>query len=179
MLLLMFFPFNNDVSIALVMAASLPYLLLYSRDLHRNGYRYSDFFRVYALNLMLIPVNIGGILKSLEQIITGEKSPFARTPKVTGRTASPARFVLAEWGLALFCVTFAIFDLLDGNWLHGAFGLLNGVGFWYAILVFIGVRAGLTDVRLAWQERRRGRRAAVAGGRAAGEDGQVVASVGD
>lgn len=155
MLLLMFFPFDNDVSIALVMAASLPYLILYARDLRRNGYRYSDVFRVYALNLMLIPVNIGGILKSLEQIITGRKSPFARTPKVTGRTTSPARYILAEWGLALYCVLFAVFDLMNQNWLHGAFGLLNGVGFWYAILVFIGMRAGLVDVRLAWQERRR------------------------
>jgi cellulose synthase (UDP-forming) len=67
--------------------AAVPYFALYARDLRMLGYRRSDVIRVYALNLMLVPVHLSGVFKSIIQAATGRKVAFARTPKVTGRTA--------------------------------------------------------------------------------------------
>ena len=47
---------------------ALPYFCLYARDLQLAGYRASDFVRVYSLNLVLIPINLGGVLKSLHHL---------------------------------------------------------------------------------------------------------------
>src|SRR5256712_10179029 len=58
---------------------ALPYFALYARDLRRSGYRASDVFRVYALNLMLIPVHLGGGLPALRQAWAPEKSPLVPT----------------------------------------------------------------------------------------------------
>src|SRR5256885_1060029 len=91
-------PFGENLRDPWLPLSAAPYFFLYARDLVRTGYRYADLLRVYALNLMLIPVNLGGVLKSLEQALTGRKTPFGRTPKVSGRTAAPALYVLAEYG---------------------------------------------------------------------------------
>ena len=58
------------------------------------GYKRTDVFRVYAFNLILLPVNLAGTFKSLQQAAAKSKIPFARTPKVKNRTAAPALFVL-------------------------------------------------------------------------------------
>jgi cellulose synthase (UDP-forming) len=69
--------------------ACLPYFALYAHDLRLAGYRARDVLRVYALNLMLIPVNLGGVFRSLRQAVTGQRTPFLRTPKVRDRTLAP------------------------------------------------------------------------------------------
>jgi cellulose synthase (UDP-forming) len=61
---------------------------LYGRDLTQCGYRWTDLARVYALNLLLLPVNLAGVILSLWQILTGRKAAFGRTPKIEGRTAT-------------------------------------------------------------------------------------------
>ena len=43
----------------------------------RSGYSWHDVVRVYALNLLLIPVNLGGLLLSLRQAVMGRKPRFA------------------------------------------------------------------------------------------------------
>lgn len=58
-------------------------------DLRACGHRFSDIFRIYGFNLVLLPVNLAGVLKSIQQAFTGEKIPFARTPKARNRTAAP------------------------------------------------------------------------------------------
>src|SRR5262249_51795827 len=85
---------------------ALPYFTLYARDLRSSGYRPADVLRVFALNLMLIPVNLGGVFLSIRQAWTKEKSPFGRTPKVQGRTAAPPRYLMAE-ALILGCGSWA------------------------------------------------------------------------
>src|SRR5262249_36101637 len=70
-----------------VMAA--PYYYLYGRELRFSGYRWSDLLRVYAVNLLLLPVNLAGVLRSLQQGLTGRKAPFGRTPKIEQRTRTP------------------------------------------------------------------------------------------
>jgi hypothetical protein len=84
---------------SLWLPTAVPYFLLYARDLRYSGYGIRDLARVYALNLLLIPANLGGVFKSLQQAITGRRIPFGRTPKVSGRTSAPARYVLAEYAL--------------------------------------------------------------------------------
>src|SRR5829696_1468203 len=63
---------------------AIPYFYLYARDLSLGGRRFWDVLAVYAFNLMLIPIQLGGVVKSLHQAITGAKTPFSRTPKVLG-----------------------------------------------------------------------------------------------
>jgi cellulose synthase (UDP-forming) len=112
----------------------------------KEGYRWADLPRVYALNLALIPVNLGGVLASLRQAITGRKSAFLRTPKVTGRTAATAAYLFAEYALLGFCLLGGVVDALNARWLHSSFALINGDLLGYAVLVFIGLRASVEDV---------------------------------
>jgi len=121
---------------------ALPYYVLYMRDLQRIGYRASDVVRVYALNLMLIPVNLAGVFTSLHQAWTGRKGTFGRTPKIKGRTEAPRRYVLAEYGLVAQWLLGAIMELLDHHHLHAAFALANALFLSYAIVVFISLSRG-------------------------------------
>jgi cellulose synthase (UDP-forming) len=90
LLLLLIIPFSSEFSNVWFPTAAAPYYLLYGRDLKWCGYQWRDLLRVYALTLMLIPVNLAGVYRSVAQMVTGRKSPFARTPKIEGRTAAPA-----------------------------------------------------------------------------------------
>jgi hypothetical protein len=83
-------PLSRSVETNWLPVTAIPYFTLYLRDLLLCGYRPGDLFRVYALQLLLIPVHLGGVLKSLQQARTGAKIPFGRTPKVVGRTAAVA-----------------------------------------------------------------------------------------
>jgi hypothetical protein len=112
------------------------------------GYRPSNFLRVYALNLLLLPVHLGGVLKSLHQAITGRRTPFGRTPKVIGRTAAPAGYVLAEYGFWAAAVTMLGLDLVRHNWMSGAFALTYVLFCTYAILGFVGLRSSAEDLGL-------------------------------
>ena len=55
--------------------AALPYYLLYARDLCRIGYPAADVLRVYALNLLLIPVNLAGVCNHT-QVSEWERSKY-------------------------------------------------------------------------------------------------------
>ena len=94
-LLLFLLPFEEGLRSIWLPLAAAPYFLLYGRDLVRAGYSWKDLFGVYALNLLLFPVHLGGVLKSLQQAVTGRKTAFGRTPKVTTRTAAPPLYVWA------------------------------------------------------------------------------------
>jgi hypothetical protein len=145
-LLLLAYPFGDSIDTFWLPVSAVPYYLLYGRDLVKAGYRVSDLPRVYALNLALIPVNLGGVLRSLEQAMTKRKSAFLRTPKVPGRTASPAGYLFAEYLLFGYCVVSGAVDAVSGNWLHASFALLNGLLLGYALFALIGLRASLEDL---------------------------------
>jgi len=121
---------------------ALPYYVLYMRDLQRIGYRASDVVRVYALNLMLIPVNLAGVFTSLHQAWTGRKGTFGRTPKIKGRTEAPRRYLVAEYGLVAQWLLGAIMELLDHHHLHALFAAANALFLSYAVVVFIGLSRG-------------------------------------
>jgi cellulose synthase (UDP-forming) len=149
-LLIFFYPFDNHLAIVWVPLSALPYFVLCARDLRISGYKYSDVFRVYALNLMLIPVVMGGVLKSIEQGISGAKIPFGRTPKVSGRTAAPALYCFLELALPLSFILALAWDLHSHRWMHALFSAFNGGFFLYALFQMIGIRETLVDLIAPW-----------------------------
>lgn len=146
LLLMLVYPFQDGMQSFLLPLASLPYFYLYRRDMIIIGYRASDFFRVYALNLMLLPVNLAGVLKSLQQAICGHKVPFGRTPKVQGRTSVPPFYLLALYGLLLLSISAFIMDILHGRYSHSVFCLINSGFFLYVVVRYIGLKDALEDV---------------------------------
>jgi cellulose synthase (UDP-forming) len=148
LLAILFGVFERNMQIAWVFVCSLPYMVLYARDLVQSGYRATDILRVYALNLLLLPVHLGGVLKSLHEAITGQRTPFGRTPKVIGRTTAPAGYVLAEYGFQAAAVAMLGLDLLYHHWLSASFALTYVLFCSYAILRFIGLRNSAEDLGL-------------------------------
>lgn len=145
---LMFFlyPFQHDVISPALVLAGLPLLGLFARDLKNCGYRYSDALRACAMNLMLIPIIAGGVFKQFQQMMTGRKIPFGRTPKIPGRTAAPAFYNLIQVGLAAGFVGLSIYYIIEQNWAKLGFVGLNAIFFSYALVYFIGVRAAMEDI---------------------------------
>ena len=150
-LLLLVLPFSSKLMTIWLSLTAVPYFILYARDLSILRYRgVIDFVRVYALNLLLLPVHLGGAMKSVQQLLTGEKIPFRRTPKVLGRTGAPALYVALEYGLLLLCCVTGLLDALQGRWISAAFALVNGALYGYAISSFIGFSESLEDILPAW-----------------------------
>jgi cellulose synthase/poly-beta-1,6-N-acetylglucosamine synthase-like glycosyltransferase len=150
LMLLLFLPLGVEMNSPWLPLTALPYFLLYWRDLVRIGYRRSDILRVYALNLLLIPVNLAGVLKSLQQGLTGRRVPFGRTPKVTGRTVAPNWAALSLWGLLAWCLIAAGFDVAAGRWVHAGFALMTGTALGYALVAFVGLQASVEDATRGW-----------------------------
>ena len=149
-LLLLALPFEIQAAGPWLVLASLPYALVSGRDLRRTGYRWRDLIGVYALNLLLVPVNIAGVIDSVRQLISGRKTPFARTPKVEGRTATPRLFLALEvLGLGGLAASLA-FDVTAHRWAHAAMSGVNLGLLAYAFSRFIGWRHAVDDLRLAW-----------------------------
>jgi len=139
-LLVFFYPFTDSMQTIWVPLSALPYFVLYARDLKIAGYRYSDVFRVYALNLVLLPVVVGGVLKSLHQGITDTKIPFGRTPKISGKTAAPPLYCVLELMLPMiFLGTFG-WDISVHRWSHALFSLFNGAFFAYALVRMVDMK---------------------------------------
>jgi hypothetical protein len=148
LLALLLHPFEHSMRQWWLPVASFSYFALYGRDLVRGGYRPLDLVRIYALNLLLLPVNLAGVLKSLKQAATGRKSPFGRTPKVGSRTAVAPAYLLAEGALLVLLAWAFGADVARGRWLHALFVLVNGGLLGYAFARFIGVRESAEDLRM-------------------------------
>src|SRR3989442_1216768 len=96
LLVVLAFPLGEGLQTLWLPMTAVPYYVLYTRDLLQSGYRASDVLRVYALNLLLIPIHLSGALKSLHQAWTGRKTAFGRTPKTRGVTRVPRAYLVAE-----------------------------------------------------------------------------------
>lgn len=143
---LLVFPFDGNLLSPLILLAALPYFISMSYDLKYNGYNYSDIFGIYGFNLILLPVNLAGVLKSIEQGITGKKIPFARTPKVNDRTAAPLMFLLIPIGIVLFSIYVCIVNISDGNIGNAIYAAFNALAASWAILAYIGLDTLLVDI---------------------------------
>ena len=147
LLIILAVPFTESIRSFWLPLSALSYFLLYARDLSLTGYRAADVLRVYALNLVLIPVNLGGVLKSIQQAWTREKIPFGRTPKVDGRTAAAPLYLLAVYAILCHWLIQAGIDATAGLWFHALFAAANAGALFYGIAVFIGFRESLDDLR--------------------------------
>lgn len=146
---LLAYPYDGRLLSPLVLLAAAPYFAAMAMDLRYCRYRYSDIFLIYGFNLILLPVNLMGTFKSLQQALTTKKIPFARTPKVKNRTATAWPYLLAP----LFIVGFSLFTLwrnIEGeNWGNAAFAGLNAFAASWAIVAYIGVKNMFVDLWLA------------------------------
>ncbi len=152
-LCLLFFPFSSRLLSPLVVVMALPYFVLMAWDLKRCGYRRTDIFRVYGLNLILLPVNLAGVFKSLGQAVTGRRIPFARTPKVADRTATPLLFAVAPFVIIGFSLLTTIRGIEHQYWVNAAFAAFNMLTASYAVVALMGVRHTLVDTVLGVVER--------------------------
>jgi len=145
LIFLLAYPYDGRLLSPLVLLAALPYFFAMASDLKYCGYKRSDVLRIYGFNLILLPVNLAGVLKSLQQALSGKKIPFARTPKVKDRTVAPLLYVLSP----LLIVAFSVFtlwrDVAAHNWGNAAFAAFNTFVAIWAIKAYIGIRHTLTD----------------------------------
>jgi cellulose synthase (UDP-forming) len=148
LIFLLAYPYDSRLLSPLVLCAALPYFIAMASDLRSTGYRASDVLRIYGFNLILLPVNLAGVLKSLEQAITGKKIPFVRTPKVKNRTAAPVLYIVTPYLIVAFSLFTLWRDIVDQNWGNAAFAAFNAVLGSWAILGYIGIVNSIVDVWL-------------------------------
>ncbi len=152
LIFLLAYPYDGRLLSPLVLLAAAPYFLAMSMDLKYCRYKYSDIMRIYGFNLILLPVNIAGTLKSLQQAITTKKIPFARTPKIKNRTATAWPYLIAP----ILIVSFSIFTLwrnIEGeNWGNAAFAGFNAFAALWAIVAYIGFKNLIVDIWLAFKD---------------------------
>jgi cellulose synthase (UDP-forming) len=143
---LLAFPYDSRLLSVTVLLAALPYFLAMGSDLRSTGYKFSDIFRIYGFNLIMLPVNLAGVAKSIEQAITVKKIPFSRTPKVKDRTAAPLLYVVAPAVIVVFSIVTLTRDILDSNWGNASFAGLNSILGLAAIVAYVGIRNSIVDV---------------------------------
>ena len=143
---LLVYPYDSRLVSPLVLVGALPYFLAMASDLHYSGYKRTDVFRIYGFNLIMLPVNLAGVFKSIQQGLTGMKIPFARTPKVKDRTATQLLYVVFPYVIVAFSVFVAWHSFEDHAWGTLAFSSINAVLAMWAILAYIGIRNSIVDI---------------------------------
>lgn len=143
---LLAYPYDSRLLSPMVLLAALPYFIAMASDLRYAGYKASDVLRIYGFNLILLPVNLAGVIKSIEQAITSKKIPFARTPKVRNRTTTPLLYVLAPYLIIAFSVFTLWRDVQAENWGNAAFAGFNAILALAAVIAYIGVGSSLVDI---------------------------------
>ena len=147
-------PTPNGKAQSALIATAIPYLLLYTRDLKRCGYRGTDVLRICSLNLLLVPVNLAGVFSSLQQAATGQRTPFGRTPKTNGRTATPTSYLIAEFALFGYATACLSISLAGSQWLHAICGAATLALLTYGAVVFLGLKLSARDIRLSLANQR-------------------------
>ncbi len=149
LIFLLAYPYDGRLLSPLVLLAATPYFIAMAMDLKYCRYKYTDIIRIYGFNLILLPVNISGTFKSLQQALTTKKIPFARTPKVKDRTATAWLYLVSP----LLIIAFSIFTLwrnIEGqNWGNAAFAGFNAFAASWAVIAYIGIKNTFVDLWLA------------------------------
>lgn len=155
--LLLLMPETTWLLSPLLFVVALPYFATMALDLRTVGHRLVDMPKVFALNLVLLPVNLAGVAQSVEQVITKRKIPFARTPKVADRVAAPALFVVLPYLIGLGLLAFAVLAATRGHWPGVVFAGMTGAAALAGAVAFVGTRSAAQDVAAAWREFRAAR----------------------
>lgn len=152
-LLLLILPFSSELMNPWMPLAALPYFALYTRDLAKIGYRpFRDLLRVYALNLLLIPIHLTGAITSMQQAVAGTKIPFRRTPKISGRTRTAGLDLALQLGMAFASLALGLYYWSQLRWIAGTFPLANAALILYGIKHFIGFTEMRQDLSLSIAE---------------------------
>jgi cellulose synthase/poly-beta-1,6-N-acetylglucosamine synthase-like glycosyltransferase len=146
LVMLLFYPFDDSLISGWALMAAVPFFAALATDLHRSGYRRRDVLGVYGLNLMLLPINTVGALKSIAQVIGGRKVVFARTPKVRTRTVAPFFYVVIPYAIIVWAFLTLADDVDKGDWWHAGFAILNGVLALYAMIAYYGIWHSICDL---------------------------------
>ena len=131
-------PLSYGLHVESLIIVPVSYFLFYMWDLMYLGYSIKEVLSVYAFYLLLIPINISGVLKSIQQLILKKKTPFRRTPKVKGRTVAPTIYVLAEVFFCVYLVFASAMSLHHGLYGYAICSAINSLFFYYALVYFIG-----------------------------------------
>lgn len=135
---LLVYPFDEKLLSLYIVGAAGSYFLAMGEDLRYARYHFRDVFWIYGFNLLLLPVNLAGIFKSIQQFLTGMKIPFARTPKVADKTLAPTIYLLSP----LLIISYSLFSFWQSwqaaNWGTAAFALGNAITCGAAVVAFIG-----------------------------------------
>jgi hypothetical protein len=115
-------------------------------DLRYCGYKALDVVRIYAFNLLLLPVNLSGALASIVQGLTGSKGRFRRTPKMRSRTTPALIYVLLPYGIVVLAVYTGLHAYALHRFADATFAAVNAVLASYAIVAFVGLRNSLVDI---------------------------------
>ena len=149
LIFLLAYPYDSRLLSVVVLFAALPYFISMAADLRATGYKASDILRIYGFNLILVPVNLAGVFKSIEQAITVKKIPFSRTPKVKDRTAAPLLYVVTPYLIIAFSLLTLWRDVNAENWGNATFAGFNALTAIFAVVAYIGVKNSIVDVWLA------------------------------
>jgi len=145
-LLLVMLPFEHPLSYMWLLCTALPYYVLSARDILRCRYSWSDLAGVYALNLMLIPINCAGVFRSVQQILTGRKAPFCRTPKVENRTSIPPLHIALQIALFATITAGAATNLFRHKYSVGVLCGVNAAFLLYGSATLIGWHNAYKDL---------------------------------
>ncbi len=141
------FPDGRRFPAFLLLACVLPYYWVLGKDLISCGYEWWDLPRVHAMDLLLIPVNLTGLLKSLRQGVTGRRSLFTRTPKVPGRTAAPPVQILMPVFILISILLWTARVMHSGGGFgYGIYGVINAIYLTYGIVFYVRLRFGAQDI---------------------------------
>jgi cellulose synthase/poly-beta-1,6-N-acetylglucosamine synthase-like glycosyltransferase len=146
LLVLLAYHANGAQLSPLVLVIAAPYFLTMAIDLRYCGYKAFDVVRIYAFNLLLLPVNLFGCASSIVQGLTGTKGRFLRTPKVRNRTAAGLPFVVLPYGIVALAVYTALHAYHHHHWGDAVFAAINALLAAYAIVAYVGIRHSIVDV---------------------------------
>jgi hypothetical protein len=146
------FPLENSLMLTWFLVTLVPYLIAYARDLKITGFKYSDVWRVMALNTVLIPVNAAGVMKSIQQAVTGRQIPFCRTPKVQGHTGVPRFYVAVELLMCVLGGSSFVYHCVACQWSQVLMSGLFFIQMMYGIYCFLGIKNCMDDLKgIGWQ----------------------------
>lgn len=143
-------PMGGQLVTLQLLLIAVPYFLEMASDLRYLGYRRRDIFGIYALNLLLLPVNFAGTVASIVQALTGRKARFVRTPKVSVRTPAPALYILAALVIVVGASAIAVRAGISADWGTTAFGGVTALAATWGISQLIGIRHALSDLWFGW-----------------------------
>lgn len=146
LLFLLVYPFDSKLLSIFILLSAIPYFIAMSSDLKYLRYRRIDVFGIYGFNLLLLPVNLAGVMKSIQQGLTDKKIPFARTPKVDNRTSVRGWYVFSPIAIIVYSMLTCLKSYQDGNWANALFAGFNTVTALWATIAYIGLMNMVKDI---------------------------------